>query len=43
MKKIKTATVDVRKRTLKIVDSKTNLTYLGMLKSYIGNKLNRTI
>lgn len=41
MKKLKTATVDVRKRTLKIVDLKTKPSYIGLLRSYIGNMINR--
>jgi len=42
MKKLKTATVDVRKRTLKIEDLKTKPTYIGLLRNYIGNMLKRT-
>ncbi|MGB0198706.1 MAG: hypothetical protein ACPF80_01555 [Flavobacteriaceae bacterium] len=41
MKKIKTATVDVRKRTLKIVEYKPPHTFLGAVKKVVGNMMGR--
>lgn len=41
MKKLKTATVDVRKRSLKIVEYKPQKSF-GLLKQYFVGMLNRT-
>ena len=36
MKKLKTVTVDVRKRTLKIVDSKAKFTFMEAIRGVFG-------
>ena len=38
---MKTATVDVRKRTLKIVEYKRPHTFLGVVKKVVGNMMGR--